>query len=785
MPGHGNIPSALPQPVQGTGAFVAPPEVSRIEQAFSTPPLGIESAQAQPFTDYNITQFGYSFFRPDSVGFAPLTDIPVGPDYVIGPGDSIILHVWGPVEGTNELEVNRSGEIDLPRVGPVKVWGTTFGNLPSLIRSNLAKIFKGFDFNVTMGKLRLIKVFVVGHVKSPGDYNISSLSTLINALAAAGGPTKEGTIRNIQVRRRGAPPETVDLYEFFLNGDKSRDIRLQPGDTIFVPPIGRVAAISGNVKRPAIYELKDEKSLKDLIAMGAGIIPSGYLQRVQILRIQAHDKQISTDFNLDPGASGKSVEELTAGVPIQDMDFVKVFSIDRTLRNSVRLVGYVLRPGEYALKSGMRVKDLIGTDNLKLSEYNEDVAVITRLLPPNYAPERIYINLGKAMEEDPANNVELREFDTLQVFSRWEMEEMPLVTVYGEVQRPGTYRLYDKMRLRDLVLEAGNVKNTAFQGNAEITRLNLTKESVSSYSIYINLQEALKDNPKDNILLEPYDEVQIRRIPNWMDETDRYVTLTGEVTYPGVYAIFKGEKLSSVIQRAGGFTDKAYLNGARFFREAVRELQQRRMDEVIAKTEQDVTQKQSELASAAASKEELEATKAALQGIMENLKRLKLAKAEGRVSIKLAPLDKFRDSLYDIEVMGGDALEVPQSTNAVTVLGEVYNPTTLVQIPGKDVSYYLKKAGGATQHAEKDDMYVIKADGTVYSRQESSYGMHWDDDGKRWTFGGFFANQLAAGDTLVVPQKIETTALIRNIKDITTIISQIALSAGTIFLGLK
>jgi hypothetical protein len=209
------------------------------------------------------------------------------------------------------------------------------------------------------------------------------------------------------------------------------------------------------------------------------------------------------------------------------------------------------------------------------------------------------------------------------------------------------------------------------------------------------------------------------------------------------------------------------------------------MDEILQKTEDEVIKKQSELTSAAASKEELEATKAALQGLLTNLQKLKLARAEGRVSIRLDTLDQFRGSPYDVELMGGDALDVPQSMNAVTVLGEVYNPTTLVQLPGKDVSYYLKKAGGATQSAEEDEMYVIKADGTVYSRQESSYGMHWDDDGKRWTFGGFFANQLEAGDTLVVPQKIVTTSIMRNIKDITTIISQIALSAGTVFLGLK
>jgi protein involved in polysaccharide export with SLBB domain len=755
-------------------------EVSDIEKSMSDVQAGIVVPRPQSIDGGIVAQFGYDFFRPDAVGFAPLMDVPVGPDYVLGPGDRILLNVWGAVEAVNELEVNRSGEIVLPRVGAVKVWGTTFGNLPSLIRSKLSKVFKGFDLNVTMGKLRMIKVYVVGEVRSPGDYNITSLSTLINALSAAGGPTKKGSLRNIQVRRRGAPPESVDLYDFFLKGDKSRDIRLQPGDTIFVPSIGRVAAVAGNVRKPAIYELNEEKSLKDLLALADGVVTSSYLMRVQVLRTEAHDKQIAVDFNLAPNASSKTVEELTAGISIQDMDFVKVFSIDRTQRNSVRLQGYVLRPGDYALTPGMRIKDLIGADNLKLWEYNADVAVISRLMPPNYSPEKIYINLGKAMAGDPKENIELKEFDTLQVFSRWEMEEMPRVFISGEVQRPGTFRLYDNMRLRDLVLEAGNVKITAFQGNAEITRLKLTKESVTSYTINVNLQEALKENPGANILLEPFDEVQIRKIPNWMDETNKYVSLIGEVKYPGVYAIFKGEKLSSVILRAGGFTDKAYLKGARFTRAQVQELQQKRMDEVLAHTEQEIAKKQAELASVATSKEELEATKATLQALMENTRRLKQVKAEGRISIRISPPEQLKGTPYDIELMGGDALVVPQSVNAVNVFGEVYNPTTVVQLPGKDVSYYLKMAGGPTNNAEEDEMYVIKADGTVVSKQQSTMGIRWDEDGKKWSFGGFLAMGMDAGDTLVVPQDMERIAWMREIKDIATILGQIALAAGVV-----
>lgn len=368
-----------------------PVELSPIEKAVLADEKEEETDRKgypQPFQIKKLTQYGYNFFRPSAPGFAPLTDIPVGADYVIGPGDRIILNLWGSVEGTHELEVNRNGEVFLPRVGNIKVWGVPYGKLQDVFRSNLAKIFKDFSLNVTMGKLRVIKVFVVGEVKAPGDYNLISLSTLINALSAAGGPLKTGTLRNIQVKRWGKVVETVDLYDFFLKGDKSKDIRLQPGDTIFVPVIGRVAGIAGNVRRPAIYELKGERTLGDLIDLAEGLLPTGYLQRVQISRVEAHEKKVVTDFNIEPKGAGKSLDQILESIKIQDMDIVKIFPINVLLRDHVRLVGYVLRPGDYALRPGMRLSQLLPKDNL-LPEYYREAAEITRLYPPDYHPENL------------------------------------------------------------------------------------------------------------------------------------------------------------------------------------------------------------------------------------------------------------------------------------------------------------------------------------------------------------------------------------------------------------
>jgi len=754
-------------------------EISPIERTMLAEEKVKESSLPQPYRVERLNQFGYNFFKPSAEGFSPLTDIPVGADYVVGPGDRIILNLWGSVEGTYELVVNRSGEVVLPRVGNIKVWGVSFGELPNVLKAGLSRLYKDFSLNVTMGKLRLMKVYVVGEVNAPGAYDLSALSTVINALSAAGGPLKSGSLRSIQVKRAGKVVETVDLYDFFLSGDKSRDIRLHPGDTIFVPVIGRVAGISGNVKRPAIYELRNETTLADLVGLAEGLLPTGYLQRIQLSRVDAHEKMLVADFSLDPKAEGKAPNEIMKTIRIQDWDLVKIFPIDRTLRDHIRLSGYVLRPGDYALKPGMRVSDLLLKDNL-LPEFYRDVAEITRLQPPDYHPEKMYISPAAALSGDPAHNLELKEFDEVKIFSRWDMEEMPKVKINGEVLKPGEYRLLENMTVRDLVMEGGNLKISAYRKFAELSRLKRTGDEVSSYVVTINLEEALKGNPQENVALAPFDELSVRKIPRWVEEKERYVTLEGEVVFPGIYPIRKGEKLSSVLERAGGFTDKAYLGGAKFTRQSVRQTQQVRMAEVIARTEQELLKKQGELAALAASKEELEATKASLEGLQKGLEKLKEAKAEGRMVLHLSQMPGFANSEYNVELMGGDALYVPVTPNEVTVLGQVYNQTSLVYVKEKNASFYLGKAGGPTQDAEEDDMYIVRADGTVFSRHQSSIGFKWNNETKSWYFGTFLSTQMQPGDTLVVPQQLERIAWMREIKDITSILANIALTAGII-----
>lgn len=771
----------IPQPMQPTSPSTAPAPVevsqerSAIEQTLLDSPDGSQVAKSQPTKLLPIQQFGYDFFKGDARGFAPVTDVPVGNDYLLGTGDRINLIIWGSVDATLELEVNQNGDVVIPKVGKVHLSGVPYGQLMAVLKSQIGQYLKDFQLSVTMGRLRLVKVFVVGQVKNPGDYSIPGMSTVLNALTAAGGPTKNGSLRKIQVKRDGNVLETLDLYNFFLRGDKSKDMRLLPGDTIYVPSVGAVAGIAGNVRRPAIYELKGESTLADLLTLADGLIPTGYLQRIQISRVDAHDKKTVTDISLDPKQSGKDLHTVTSSVSIKDLDLVKIFPISSTLRGYVRLDGYVLRPGDYAIKPNMKISTLLEKDNV-LPEYYPDAAQLIRLAPPEYRPEVLYVNVKKALAHDTQHDIELKEFDTLKLFSRWEMEEMPQVRISGEVQRPGTYRLLEGMHVRDLLVFAGNPKQNAYMPSAELSRTILHGKAITSYPITINLTKALAGDAQHNIVLQKFDELHVRLMPNWSLEMDRYITVKGEVVFPGTYPVYRGEKLSSVIKRAGGYTNLAYLPAAKFTRRSVQEHQQKRLDEAIVRSEKDLAQKQAAIASTAVSKEELESTKATIEALAKSLEQMKRLKAEGRVVLSLSELAAFENSNYDLQLEGGETLEIPPKPAVVHVLGNVYNQTSFVFLQDqKTAGAYLAKAGGPTADAETSEMYVVRADGTVYSSQNRSF----------WHIGGFSSIELGPGDTIVVPQKIERTAWMRDLKDMTQILANVALTAGSVYVWFK
>lgn len=754
---------------------------SPLEQSFARKTVTLQDKLETDTFRRELKQFGYDFFSNSLANSSPVDNVPVGSDYIIAPGDSLRIDLWGGVQGRFDLTVDRNGEISIPRIGTVKVWGLNYGQAKEVINKAISRVYKGYELNVTLGRLRSIQVFVVGEVESPGTYTVNSLATVINALSVAGGPSKNGSLRTIRLMRGGKQVQEIDLYDMFLSGDRSKDIRLENGDSVFVPVIGPVAAVAGEVKRPAIYELRSDTTLTQLLQMSGGVTAAGNSARVQVERFEGNRNRVVQDFVPKESAPDLRFD----AVKMQDRDMVKVFPVSKVLRQVVTLSGNVTNPGEYQFRQKMRVTDVIPSFEALLPDSYLEAAEIIRIAKPDFHKETVSFNLQKALSGDERENLVLQEQDAIKVFSRRDMEEKPIVSINGFVVNPGSYDYFPHMTVRDLVTAAGSPKRNAFLDNAEMTRIEVANGKAKATRLDIDLRKALAGDPLQNLELQPDDVLIVRGIVEWLESTDRFVTLKGEVRFPGTYSITKGERLSSVIRRAGGFTERAYLNGSKFTRKSVQKDQQKRMDEIVQREEQEIMKRQGEVAAVASSREELEATKSALEGLQKSLEKLKTVKAEGRVVIRLAKLEEFERGPFDMELQGGDALEIPQTPNVVNILGQVYNQTTLIHQPGESVGFYLKRSGGPTRSAETDEMYVVRADGTVFSRQQSSFGIRWDEASRSWTFGSFMSVPLEPGDTLVVPQKIERVAWLREIKDITQIIANAAVTAGTIILGLR
>lgn len=723
--------------------------------------------------DRNLERFGHAFFqRPDS--FLPDPAALVSDDYVLGPGDQLKIDVWGSIEGNHLVTLDRSGELVLPKVGVINLWGQTLAQARATIQRQIAKIFKNFEFNVTMGSMRSIQVYLVGEAQRPGTYTLSALSTVLTALSSAGGPTARGSLRDVRLLRQGKTVAEIDFYDFFRSGDKGRDVRLQAGDTIFVPIVGPTVGVAGNVRRPALYELKGGETLAQVLDLAGGIVPSAYLQKVQIERLEAHKQRTVLDVDLQASAQGESPAWQT---PVQDRDLVSVLSIVSSGK-FVTLSGYVPYPGKYQKHEGMRLADLIAPYGNLLPEYYPALARIVRLSPPEYRPELLTVNLEKALQGDPAHNLLLQEYDEVTLYARSEMEEAEQFSVNGAVLRPGKYRLFPGMTVKDAVAAAGNLKRSAYLAEAEIIRFHPVGRETRSERLLFNLDLALAADPVHNLSLQVDDQIFVRSIPDYAERLS--VTVKGEVLFPGTYAIAKGEHLSSVLARAGGYTAKAYLRGAFFTRESLKEVQRANLEKLIFEQEQEIQRVAVQMASTAMSEEEVKSAQTLLASRKAMVEKLRQAPVAGRMVVRFNPLDRLKGSADDVELLNGDAVTVPENPQSVTVLGQVYNPTSLIYYPGRTVSYYLDKVGGPKQEADEDAIFIVRADGTVVSKQQSGLGIGWDRDNFRWVFGGFNTTVLYPGDTVLVPEQIEKTAVMRNVKDISTIFYQLALGAAAI-----
>ncbi|MBI5026937.1 MAG: SLBB domain-containing protein [Nitrospirae bacterium] len=714
--------------------------------------------------------FGYEFFTGATVKvLTQRQDIPVPSDHVVGPGDEVKILLWGRVNAQYNLVIDRDGNITIPQVGPLTVAGMRFGTMKNYLMEQAEQIV-GANINVTMGALKSISIFVLGEARKPGSYTIGSLSTITDALILAGGPTEIGSLRNIQLKRKDKTIAVLDFYDLLLKGDKSQDKVLQAGDVIFVPTSGPLVGIAGNVKRPAIYELKDRFDLMSFFDIAGGIVPTAYTQQIQVERIQKNERQVFVDINDKDLTKAKDFM-------LQDADLVKVFSIVDKDVNAVYLYGNLKRPGKYEYKLGMKVKDLIKDSDELLPETHFEYALVKRLNPPGLETQLIPFNLGKVLlNDDDTNNIELKPQDSIYVFSKWLFKDKPLVTVEGEVRKSGRFNLAENTRVKDAILLTGGLTKDAYLQKGEIIRLN-EKREVSR--IYFDVGLAMAEDPKENILLQDEDRIFVRKIPDWRKE--RLVSINGEVNFPGKYIITRGEKLSSLIERAGGFTDKAYRKGALFTRESIMTLQQKMLDEYVDKLEKDMFIRGGEEVAVALTPEDAKIKQEDLKRKKEFITKLRSIKAKGRMVIHLASLEKFRESKLDIELEDGDALFIPERPGSVNVIGAVYNQTAFLYDPEVSISRYISMSGGPTENADKKRIYILKVDGSAMPPDEiSGWGIHWSDKDYRWEVADYSKTGLDPGDTIVVPEKMEKVAWLKEVKDITQIIFQIAVTAGVL-----
>lgn len=736
-----------------------------LEDGLEDDPLQ-EDRKEQSLEKGELAQFGYDLFAGVPTTFAPATDIPVRADYVVGPGDTINVQLFGKTNANFELLIQRDGKINFPELGPISLSGLTYTEMKELLVSRVKEQMIGVNISITMGELRSIQVFVLGEAYRPGSYTISSLSTMTNALFSSGGITQVGSLRNIQLKRSGKLISTLDLYDLLLRGDTSDDVRLLPGDVLFVPPIGDVVSIAGEVKRPAIYELKEAESAGDLLRIAGGLLPNAYPDMATIERIEKRGDKTVVNLNLS-NSVGKSTS-------IKNGDFIKVPSVLDRMENIVTLSGHVHRPGTYQWRKGMRVSDLVKSIDSLMPNSDVNYAVLKRERLPLRELEVLHVNLksvfsNRGGESDILLNSRdelivldlLTPRDTLlvDVLDQLKLQSTTgklaqIVLIRGDVNFPGEYPLTDNMTISQLVQAAGGLKEAAYLNGAELTRQDLTDaEKASIKHIEIDLAKELSRN--HSFELQPKDKLAIFTTPEYSE--DLTITLEGEVLFPGVYEFKRGETLSQVIARAGGFTSMAHIQASVFTREDLKVQEAKQLEELRERMREDIAA--NELEEAAAGKG------TSIKDAETLLNALSETEALGRLVISLEDIVSGRNA--DIQLKDGDHLVIPTFRQEVSVLGEVQHSTSHLYNREWMLEDYLEKSGGLTNRADDDRIYVVKADGSVFLPNQSGWLTHQNE-------------MLSPGDTIVVPLDTDRIKSLALWTSVSQIVYQLALGAAAV-----
>jgi protein involved in polysaccharide export with SLBB domain len=682
-----------------------------------------------------IERFGMSLFKNGTGNADKLPmDVPIGPDYVLGPGDGVVMDISGGAPQRLQAVVDPEGKVNLPEGGTLMVAGLSLSAAERAIEQALSRRYNNPKVTLALSRLRTIRIYVVGDVERPGAYDISSQSTVLNALYAAGGPTAAGSLRLVRHYRGEQLISTIDLYDLILRGVRTDVRRLESGDSILVPTAGTEVTVEGEVRRPARYELLREETLAEVLELAGGISPQGSLRQISIDRVEAHQRRVEQTLPVASDASPETVTRALAEFRVNDGDRVYVAPIRPYTEQSVYLYGHVFRAGPYAFHSGMKLTELIGSYSDLLPEPASRAEII-RLTGANRQPETIPFDIVNVLEgKEPAP--ELEAFDVVRIFGRYDLDA-PMVSIQGEVLKPGAYPLESGMRVSDLVRGAGGFSRSAYREQALVASYRIEQgRKVEVEQQEVDLRAAAADGAAEP-LLKANDVVFIRQIPGWKD-IGASVTLSGEVRFPGVYGITPGERLSSVIRRAGGFLPVSYPQVAVLQRPQVRELNAQLRQQLIARIESTPSPM-----SRGDAKSDSDPARDFEQQKKEIVARLKSEQDPGRLVIHISrQLAEWENTANDPPLCAGDSLFVPREPGFVIVHGQVNNTNALVYVRGKTVAAYLRDAGGVTRYADARGIFVIHADGTVAGRRGG------------WLFGSLLDETAAPGDLIVVPDKI-------------------------------
>jgi protein involved in polysaccharide export with SLBB domain len=701
--------------------------------------------------------YGAALFTETPSTFAPVSDVPVGPGYLLGPGDEINLQMSGAVNDQMRLTIDRTGALSIPSVGSIHVAGLPYSQLNSFLTGQLGKIYRNFTVNAQLGALRTIQVFVVGQARRPGTYSISSLSTLTNAIFASGGPLPQGSVRDIQVKRDGVTIDHFDLYDLLLHGDKTKDIPLTTGDVIFIPFVGPQIAVVGSVDDPAIYELKNtdgktETSVAEALQMAGGETAVAAGSTVRLERIFEHSMRSIEDVNLT-----------TTSVPLRNGDILSVTSVTDRFRDAVTLRGNVANPGRYVWHPGMRISDLVPNKE----------SLITR----NYWRKRN--QLGQLIQDyqlDRPDSSTQRE-GALEVHGN-ATDKLASASAQGGA--PASASGGDAGGSSVGAALTGN--NSPFEAKTDVilsapdiywTYAVIERQSavdLTTSLIPFNLGKVVLDgDASQNLELLPNDVVTIfskadLRVPSSLQT--RYVRLEGEFEAAGVYSVLPGETLRGLLRRVGGFTPDAYLYASEFTRESTRRVEQQRLREYADQLQAQISATTSAQVARATNPSDQQAESAATADARSAVARLRTLQPIGRIVLDLKPDSQGVDQVPDIALEDGDRFVVPRVPANVTVEGQVYNANAFVYTAGQHVIDYLKRAGGPDREADKKRIFLLHADGSVVSRQ----------------YADVAHAAIYPGDTIVVPPILDKRALLQKIATIAQSVANLGIGIAAVYL---